>query len=112
MKTIELFCTVGCYINEHSYKVVLTYDETMWTDEQAKNSLTEVWLYPEAVEMTESAYGSHGFELDYDDVDEEDVVQYIEEHAEYGCVDWVEDEHAGACTYGHSSEPEVVHITL
>ena len=106
MKT-EFYVSYGCYINMEAEKVIVTYPDS-WDLDIVEEKLRDQY-HSMAIEVGESYYGLHGFEMDsWDEDDEddqaEDIATFIEEQAEVIVEVWDEVEHEG------SVQSEVVEI--
>jgi hypothetical protein len=96
MKT-EFYVSYGCYINMEAEKVIVTYPDS-WDLDTVEEKLRDRY-HPMAIEVGESYYGLHGFEIDsWEDEDDqaEDIATFLEEQAEVIVEVWNEAEHSGS----------------
>lgn len=106
----EYFAKVGCYISKDAFKAIVEAPDD-WDKEKLEDKLSED-LYQRAYEITESCYGSHGFEDEEREEDEEEFHLMLDEHCYWDFEEWNDDEHAGQCTYGNDREPSTTHIYI
>jgi hypothetical protein len=92
-------------------KVIVTHPDS-WTVDQIQDAILADYLH-RAIEIGESYYGLHGFEIDEWEGDEDDqadaIADFLYDQAEVIAEQWNEDKHIGNVTYnGFISENELI----
>jgi hypothetical protein len=98
MKT-EFYVSYGCYINMEAEKVIVTYPD-FWDFNKVEAALIDEY-HSRAIDVGDSYYGLHGFEIDLWEEEEEDeqanaIADFLEDQAEVIVEVWDEDAHAGS----------------